>query len=287
VLTPLAVGAILVPPVVNQGVKLVNQAPGYVQDLQRTVRDNERLDDLDRKYDLTGTLEDQAEALIRRVGRATGALVKIGAGLLSSLFALITILILSVFLVSRGPVWVERAVASRPPDQADALRSALTRIAGAVSAYVGGALAQAAVAGVIAFIVLSLLGVPAPVALALVIAILDLIPLVGATLGAAIVTIVTLFHDFPTDTIIWVVFAIAYQQFENYVVQPRIQSKAVSLDPFIVVIAALVGGTLLGVVGALLAIPGAATIQIALREYLDYKGMLPRPENADAPIPAA
>ena len=81
--------------------------------------------------------------LIRRVGRATGALVKIGAGLLSSLFALITILILSIFLVSRGPVWVERAVASRPPDQAAALRSALRRIADAVSAYVGGAIARA------------------------------------------------------------------------------------------------------------------------------------------------
>jgi predicted PurR-regulated permease PerM len=271
VLTPLAVGAILVPPLVNQGVKLVNQAPGYVQDLQVTVRDNERLDDLDRKYDLTGKLESAAEDLIRRVGRATGALVKIGAGLLSSLFALITILILSIFLVSRGPVWVERAVASRPPDQAAALRSALRRIADAVSAYVGGAIAQAAVAGVIAFIVLSLLGVPAPLALALVIAILDLIPLVGATLGAAIVTIVTLFHDFPTDTIIWVVFAIAYQQFENYVVQPRIQSRAVDLDPFIIVVAALFGGTLLGIVGALVAIPTAAAIQIAIREWLAYR----------------
>jgi predicted PurR-regulated permease PerM len=82
--------------------------------------------------------------------------------------------------------------------------------------------------------------------------------------------------------------AIAYQQFENYVVQPRIQSKVVSIDPFIVVIAALLGGTLLGVVGALLAIPGAATIQITLREYFEYKGMLPRPvDPEDLAIPAA
>ena len=271
VLTPVAAGAVLVPPVVDQGVGLVNEAPGYVQDLQKTVHDNRRLRDLDRKYDLTGKLQDQAETLIRNVGQATGALVKIGAGLLGSLFALITILILSIFLVSRGPVWVERAVASRPPAQAAALRSALGRIADAVSAYVGGALAQAAVAGVVAFLVLSVMGVPSPLALALVIALLDLIPLVGATLGAAIVTIVTLFDDFPTDTIIWVLFAIAYQQFENYVVQPRIQSKAVDLDPFIIVVAALFGGTLLGVVGALVAIPAAAAIQIAIREWLAYR----------------
>ncbi len=77
--------------------------------------------------------------------------------------------------------------------------------------------------------------------------------------------------DFPTDTIIWAIFAIAYQQFENYLVQPRIQSRAVSLDPFIVVVAAIFGGTLLGVIGALLAIPTAAAIQIAIREYLAYR----------------
>jgi predicted PurR-regulated permease PerM len=271
VLTPIAVGAIFVPPVVDQGVRLVNEGPGYVQDLQKTVRDNQGLRDLDRKYDLTGKLQNATEDLIRKVGRATGALVKIGAGLLSSLFALITILILSIFLVSRGPVWVERAVASRPSHQAAALRRALGRIADAVSAYVAGALAQAAVAGVIAFIVISILGLPSPLALALVIAILDLIPLVGATLGAVIVTLVTLFHDFPTDTVIWVVFAIAYQQFENYVVQPRIQSHAVDLDPFVIVVAALFGGTLLGVVGALVAIPTAAAIQIAIREWLAYR----------------
>ena len=118
---------------------------------------------------------------------------------------------------------------------------------------------------------LVILGVPAPLPLAVVIAVLDLIPLVGATLGAVIVGVVTLFTGFPTVTIIWTVFAIAYQQFENYVVQPRIQSRAVALDPFIVVVAAIFGGTLFGVVGALLAIPSAAALLIGLREYLSYR----------------
>jgi predicted PurR-regulated permease PerM len=85
-----------------------------------------------------------------------------------------------------------------------------------------------------------------------------------------VVGVVILFSGSIGDVVIWALFAIAYQQFENYVVQPRIQSKAVSIDPFIVVIAALVGATLLGVVGALLAIPGAATIQISVKEYLEY-----------------
>jgi predicted PurR-regulated permease PerM len=271
VLTPVVLGAILVPPVVNQGVRLVNDAPGYVTDLNKTVKNNTGLRKFDRDYNLTGKLKSAANDLIKKVGQATGALVKIGAALLSSVFALITILVMSIFLVSRGHVWVEQAVATRPPHQAVALRRALTRISNAVGAYVGGALAQAAVAGVITFIVLTILGIPSPLALALVVAILDLLPLVGATLGAVIVAVVTLFHDFPTDTLIWVVFAIAYQQFENYVVQPRIQSKAVDLDPFIIVVAALFGGTLIGVVGALVAIPVAAAIQIAVREYIVYR----------------
>jgi predicted PurR-regulated permease PerM len=271
VLTPVIVGAILIPPVVNQGVKLVNETPSYVRDLNTTVKTNKQLRKLNQNYDLTGKLENTSQDLIKNVGQATGTLVKIGAGLLGSVFALITILVLSIFLVSRGPVWAEKAVASRPPDQATALRRALEDIAEALGAYVGGALLQALVAGVIAFVVLTILGVPAPLALALVIAILDLVPLVGATLGAVIVGVVTLFHDFPTVTVIWVIFAIAYQQFENYVVQPRIQSRAVDLDPFIIVVAALFGGTLLGVVGALVAIPVAAAIQIAVREYRAFR----------------
>ena len=86
-----------------------------------------------------------------------------------------------------------------------------------------------------------------------------------------LVGVVTLFADFPTTTIIWTVFAIAYQQFKNYVVQPRIQSRAVALDPFLVVVAALFGGALLGVIGALLSIPTAAAIPIAAREWLQYR----------------
>jgi predicted PurR-regulated permease PerM len=94
------------------------------------------------------------------------------------------------------------------------------------------------------------------------------VPLVGATLGAIVVGIVTLFSDFPIDTIVWAVFAIIYQQVENNVIQPRIQARAVQLEPLVVLISVLFGSTLFGVLGALLAIPVAAGIQITLREYL-------------------
>jgi len=147
------------------------------------------------------------------------------------------------------------------------MRNLFERIGNAIGNYVAGALLQATVAGITSWIMLLILGVDYALPLAVVVFALDLIPLVGATLGAIIVGIVTLFSDFPIDTAIWTVYAIVYQQVENNVIQPRIQAKAVQLDPLIVLVSVLFGSTLFGVLGALLAIPVAASIQITIREY--------------------
>ena len=114
-------------------------------------------------------------------------------------------------------------------------------------------------------------GVPFAAALAIVIFFADLVPLVGATIGAVLVGIVTVFGDFPTATIVWVIYSIAYQQLENTVIQPQIQKRAVNVHPFIVLVAVLFGSTLLGVLGALVAIPIAASVQIAIREWWEYR----------------
>jgi predicted PurR-regulated permease PerM len=132
---------------------------------------------------------------------------------------------------------------------------------------------------VLAYVVLLILGVPYAGSLAVVIFLLDLVPLVGATLGAILVGIITLFNDFPATTIIWVIWSIIYQQVENNVIQPRIQSRAVSVHPFVVLTSVLFGSTLFGVLGALLAIPVAAAIQISIVEY----SRLRRPEDPPAP----
>jgi predicted PurR-regulated permease PerM len=269
VFVPIIIALILVPPAVEQGVNLANKLPGYAQDLNQAFDENPQLKEANEKYDITTKLENVAEKLVSNLGDAAGALVDIGAGVVSSLFALVTILVISMFMIGRGKAWRDAALRHRPPDQARRIRKATDEIADAVGSYIGGALAQATVAGAAAWIMI--LGVPSPLPLALIIALLDLIPLVGATLGAVVVGVVTLFVDFPTTTIIWAVFAIAYQQFENYVVQPRIQSRAVALDPFLVVVAALFGGALLGVIGALLSIPTAAALQIAAREAIEYR----------------
>jgi predicted PurR-regulated permease PerM len=143
---------------------------------------------------------------------------------------------------------------------------------------VAGALGQALIAGVLAYVVLLILGVPYAGSLAVVIFLLDLVPLVGATLGAIVVAIITVFNDFPADTIVWVIWSIVYQQVENSVIQPRIQARAVSVHPFVVLTSVLFGSTLFGVLGALLAIPIAAAIQISIVEYNNFR----RPENIAA-----
>lgn len=271
ILVPVGVGAILVPPLVTETNQLVDKLPEYAGDVQTYVNDNATLRKLESNYDITSQLKSQAAKLPSRIGTAAGVLSGIGLGIVNSVFALVMILILSVFLISGGRSWLEAFIRSRPGEHQEHLRRAAGDIGRAVGGYVAGASGQALLAGVTAWIVLSILGVPYAAALALIIGLLDLIPLVGATVGAIIVGLVTLFNDFPTDTIVWIVWSVAYQQIENTVIQPRIQSHTVNVQPIIVLIAVLFGSTLFGVLGALLAIPAAATIQIGLREYRTYR----------------
>ena len=194
-----------------------------------------------------------------------------GLGIVNSVFALITILVLTAFLLSSGRMWVDAAIASRPPEQRERLRRARENMASAVSGYVAGALTIAVIAGVATYIVLAILGVPFKGPLAVTAGLFSLIPLVGATIAAVLIGIVTVFQDFPTATIIWTIWAIVYQQLENHLLQPQIQKRTVNVHPLITILAVLFGATLLGILGALVAIPVAASIQILLREYVDLR----------------
>jgi predicted PurR-regulated permease PerM len=268
---PIGIGALIIPPLVTQGNNLVQNLPEYARDLREFAEEDSRLRGLEEDYNITEKLQEQADRLPGRIGDAANVLGNIGLGVVNSLFALFTILVLAAFLLSSGRNWVDRALAQRPAGQGARMRAALDHMGKAVGAYVGGVLAQATVAAVSAYIVLAILGVPFAAALAIVIFFADLVPLVGATIGAIIVGIVTLFTDFPTATIIWAIYSIIYQQVENTLIQPQIQKRAVNVHPFIVLVAVLFGSTLLGVLGALVAIPVAASVQIAIREWWAYR----------------
>ena len=280
-LIPIGVGALLVPSFVSQAEELADNAPEYAQDVTDFVNENDTLRNLNEDYDITTKLQDEAEKLPDKIPDAAGTLRDIGVGFVNSVFAGGTIFILSIFMVAGGRGWVERFLETRNPDQKQRMERALEHIGTAVGNYVGGALLQATIAGITAFVVLSILGVPFAAPLALVVFFFDLIPLVGATIAAVLVAIVTLFVNFPVALIVWVIYSIAYQQVENYVIQPQIQRRAVAVEPFVVLVAVLFGGTLFGIVGALLAIPAAASIQIAIREWMLY-----RREVVEPPTPS-
>jgi predicted PurR-regulated permease PerM len=271
VLIPILIMSALIPPIVTQGNNLAQSLPDYARDLTEFVQKNDRLRQAEQDYDITGKLEEQASKLPAKLGDAAGVLSDIGVGIVNSLFAFITILVLSVFMINSARGWLDAFADRYPPDRARWLKRLYDRIGATVANYVAGALLQATIAGVLAWIMLTILGVPYALPLAVVVFLLDLVPLVGATLGAIIVGVVTLFSDFPIDTIVWVIFSVVYQQVENTVIQPRIQSRAVAVHPFVVLASVLFGSTLFGVLGALLAIPVAAAIQISIREYNTFR----------------
>ena len=287
VLVPVLIVASLVPPIVQQGNNLAESLPGYVRDLSDVVQRNQQLRELEHDYDITGKLEEQATKLPARLGDAAGVLSDIGVGVINSVFAGITIIVLSLFMLNSARGWLDAFADRYPPDRARWLKRLYDRIRATVGNYVAGALLQATVAGVTSYIMLLILGVPFALPLAVIVFLLDLVPLVGATLGAIIVGIVTVFSDFPVDTVIWAIYAIIYQQVENSVIQPRIQSRALQLDPLVVLISVLFGSTVAGVLGALLAIPVAASIQITIREYVTLRRLAiaaptPGPESSSA-----
>jgi predicted PurR-regulated permease PerM len=289
IVIPLVILALLVVPVINGAVSFADNLPGYAQRFSDQVQHGHgTLHDLNEKYDFAGTLEKKADALPSRIDDAASIAANLTLGIVNSIFQLVTIIVLSVFLVAGGRPWADRGLALLGPERAVLLRTTIDGMATAVGSYIGGALAQAAIAGMTTFLVLTILGVPYAATLSVLVAIFDLIPLVGATLAAVIVGIVTVFEGWPADTIVWAIWAIAYQQVENYVIQPRIQSRAVKLHPFLIILSVLLGAQLLGVLGALLAVPVAAALQIAIRDWWVLRQAASAPEPPDparAPAP--
>jgi predicted PurR-regulated permease PerM len=286
ILTPFALLGLLIPPIVTQANNLVQNLPEYARNVSEFVNENERLRELQDEYDITGRLEEEARKLPDRLGDAAGVLSDIGVGLVNSVFAGVTILVLSIFMLSSGRRFLDAWVREYQPAREEWWHNLFGRIGNAIGNFVAGVLLQATIAGVNSWIVLTILGVDYALPLAVIVFLLDLIPLVGATLGAIIVGIVTVFSDFPVDTIIWTVFAIVYQQVENNVIQPRIQARAVQLDPLIVLISVLFGSALFGILGALLAIPVAAALQITYREYRTLRRQVPPPAAKPGPGPS-
>jgi predicted PurR-regulated permease PerM len=255
--------SLIVPPVVNGATDLSRDIPGYVSDL----RDNTTIRRFDNKFDITSKLQKEAQKLPDKLGDAAGALQSIASGVVNAAFQMLTILTMTFFLLLDGRRIANFVISRCGRHREERLRGIAERIYKSTSGYVAGALTITSINGILTFIVLSILGVPFAVPLAVMMSFFGLIPLVGATIGGVLILLVTLFTDFPSATIIYAIFLIVYQQFENNVLQPFIFKRTVNVPPLAVIVAILAGSSVLGVVGALVAIPIAAALQIVLTEY--------------------
>ncbi|HEV2742648.1 MAG TPA: AI-2E family transporter, partial [Rubrobacter sp.] len=244
-----------------------NAPEGPTQYIRGLAKDNGLGGLLQRFGDQIDELRKQLGGLLQNLFSASGQIAVSAAGFLA---ALATVLTLTFFLLLGSERYANAGVGLFPEAHQPLIRRILGQSAGAVSGYVTGNLAISVICGVTTFVVLLLLGMPYVAPLALLVAVLDLVPLVGATLGGALLVIVGLFVE-PWKAAVLLVFVLVYQQVESNFLQPIVYSKAVQLNGLVILIALLVGGQLLGIPGALLAIPVAEIIRIVVTELLAYR----------------
>jgi predicted PurR-regulated permease PerM len=269
-----AVGATIIPTLVSQVNDFADAVPGYVEDL---TAGRGKLGFLERDYHIVERVREAvSEGGASQVLGLSGTALSVTKSVLTAVVAVLTIAFLTIFMLLEGPAWVEKFYALLPADKQDRWRAIGYDIYRTVGGYVSGNLAISVIAGVSSTLVLVALDVPYAVALGLVVAIFDLVPLAGATIAAVIVTTIA-FLDSTTSGIIVLVFFIVYQQLENHLLQPIVYGRTVQLSPLAVLISVLIGAELAGVVGALAAIPVAGTIQVILRDWLRHRRGEPLP----------
>lgn len=260
--------AAAVPPVVAQVGELRDQLPQQLQDLRDN---NELVQRLDKQFGLIAKAEAEVE---KQASTAPALFAGLALGVVTAIIKTLTVLILTLYFIGSYDRIKRGALRLVPRSRRPRVGLLADEILARVGGYVLGNLATSLVAGVVSFIWFLALGVPYPLALAMLVAIFDLIPLVGATIASVVCTIVAFFVSVPVG-VATLVFFVIYQQLENYVIVPRVMKKTVDVSPLATVLAALIGGTLLGVLGALLAVPTAAAISLIGSEVVH-----PRQDNA-------
>jgi predicted PurR-regulated permease PerM len=267
------IGALFIPTLVDEVNGFVQALPGYVDDIAHR---RGRLGFLETKYHVTQRVRDAIESGgTSRVLGLTGTAIAITKGIITAIVATVTIAFMTFFMLLEGPTWMERFYALLPPRSRDRWRKIGHQIYRTVGGYVTGNLFISLIAGVTSTLVLLALGVPYAVALGLLVAILDLIPLAGATIAAIIVVTIGFLHSLIAG-IILIAFFIVYQQIENHLLQPIVYSRTVQLSPLAILISVLIGAELAGVLGALAAIPVAGTLQVLLVAWLEERRKHPR-----------
>jgi predicted PurR-regulated permease PerM len=274
----IGLSALFVPTLVNEANEFVRAVPDYVEDV---TEGRGRLGDLAERYDVVErvrqAVEDGGAASVLGV---SGTALAITERIITAIVAIVTIVFLTFFMLLEGPRWLDRFFALMPEGSEPRARRVSRQIYRTVGGYVTGNLLISIIAGVVSTLVLLVTGVSYAVALGLLVALLDLVPLAGATLAAILVTTVAFIDQGWVIGVIVLVYFVIYQQIENHVLQPVVYSRTVQLSPLAILIAVLIGAKLAGVLGALGAIPIAGTIQVLIIEWLRAHRGEPEPTTA-------
>src|SRR5262245_36875247 len=262
------IGWLFLPTLVDQVNNFAHKVPDYIDDV---TKGRGRLGFLETKYHLV----DKARKALHEGGASklfglSGTALALARGIVNAVLAIVTISFMTFFMLLEGPSWVDRFFSLLSPSSRKRWQAVAHDIYRTVGGYVTGNLLISLIAGTLTAIVLTIMGVPYAIALGLIVGILDLIPLAGATIAAIIVGAVAFLHSIPAGIVV-VAFFIVYQQVENHVLQPVVYARTVQLSPLAILISVLIGAELAGVLGALAAIPVAGSLQVVFLDWLRHR----------------
>jgi predicted PurR-regulated permease PerM len=264
---------VVVPPVISQGTNLIENAPQLLQDLMK----NETINQLNTQFGLIDTLQEKLKTITSDgtlLISTFGGVIGVGKSVLSGFFTALTILVLTLYFITSLPQAVNLGLSLVPASRRDRVGVLTNAIIARVGAFVGSQILIAAMAAVFVVILATVLGMPSPFAIGMIVLVAALIPLIGHFIGATIVTLIALTQSVVIGVIAFVAY-IVYVQIENYIVTPRIMKRALNVPGAVTIVAALIGSSLLGLVGGLLAVPVAASIILILDEVV-----IPRANNS-------
>ena len=264
---------VVAPPVISQGTQLINKAPTLLSDLTN----NATINKLNDQYGIIDTLQSKLTSITSDgtlLISAFGGVIGVGKSVLSGFFTFLTILVLTLYFITSLPQAVNLGLSLVPASRRARVGHLTNAIIARVGSFVGSQIVIAAMASIFVFVLSLVLGLPSPVAIGMIVFVCGLIPLIGHFLGSGIVTIIALTQSIAVGVIAFVAYVV-YVQIENYVVTPRIMKRTLAVPGAVTIISALIGSSLLGLVGGLLAVPVAASIILILDEVV-----IPRANNS-------
>jgi predicted PurR-regulated permease PerM len=265
-------GYLFVRPIVSEATQFANDFPRYVEQARNGTGPVGRLVE---RFNLDQFVANNADRLRGATSGLGTTAVHALSTVANTVVGLVAILVLTILMTIEGPALVRSALDVLPEDRRERVRRVAADCGHAVTGYMTGALLIATICGVSTFVVLLIMGVPFRGTVALFVALSDLIPLVGATIGAVVAVGVAFLHS-VTAGIVVLAWFIVYQQLENHLLQPVIQSRTVKLNPLTVLVAVLLGVELAGILGALLAIPVAGMVSVIVRDVWDHRRGRPK-----------